>query len=488
MKTKLPILILVILIGAFGYSCKKKSSSSPAGGGGGGGGGSTITIQGTVVDENNNPVAGAAVVAGGISAVSSGSGTFTLNSVPVTSRCAVAVTASGFFDAYRGFEPVPGQTSYLNVMMISKGAPTNFSASAGSAVVDQGGSINISPNSLKDSAGNPFNGTVTAFVRFQSPSQANFGQVMQGGDFAGVNSGNQTGTLSSYGFVSVQLEDGAGKKLDIQNGSNAGFSMPIDPSQLATAPATVKLWTFDKATAMWKEEGTATKVGNMYVGQVGHFSEWNCDDWNTTATIKGKVVCNGTPSANVEVTIINGSNTLYVNTGSTGNFSIKIPSGFDVTVEFDGMNSTSVGPLTTGQIYDMGNVDICDTNSSSNFLNVGGVSYPIIEVDDTTMTEGYYLGAIDNNDSEINILFPSKPMFNSTYNVIPVVFPLAVGSGQAIIYLDDMTSGLEYYSSGGGQIVVTIAAGKVRATFSNIPMLEDGGSVTTTVSGDFTSP
>jgi hypothetical protein len=44
-----------------------------------------------------------------------------------------------------------------------------------------------------------------------------------------------------------------------------------------TAPDTIKLWYFDEEVGYWKEDGEAVKVGNKYIGEVTHFTWWNCD-------------------------------------------------------------------------------------------------------------------------------------------------------------------------------------------------------------------
>jgi len=65
--------------------------------------------------------------------------------------------------------------------------------------------------------------------------------------------------------------------LQIATGKKATLTLSIPSSLTATAPATIPLWYFDETKGLWKEEGSATKTGNTYVGDVSHFSYWNCD-------------------------------------------------------------------------------------------------------------------------------------------------------------------------------------------------------------------
>ena len=320
---------------------------------------STATVKGTVVNETNVPISGATVSSGGITTTTSATGEFTLINVPAGERSFVKVSSADTFDAYRGFPAVAGSTSYVSVMMIAKGAPTNFSSSSGVTLSHQGGTITIGANTVADASGNVYNGTVTAFVKFQTTSQANFARVMQGGDFAGVNSSSQTGVLISYGFYSIELKDTTGNELNIKTGSTANFTMPIAAAQVATASPNVKLWSFDKATAMWKEEGTATKTGSTYSGQVSHFSEWNCDDWFINATIKGKVLCYGNPEPNVEVRIFNANFTVYARTDSNGNYSMIVPANYGFTLTIGAMGPVTIAALSPNQIFDHGSTEHC---------------------------------------------------------------------------------------------------------------------------------
>jgi hypothetical protein len=75
-------------------------------------------------------------------------------------------------------------------------------------------------------------------------------------------------TLASFGMMAVELESASAEKLQIKSGSVATLTTPIPASAQANAPATIALWSVNEQTGIWKEEGTATKNGNVYVGDV----------------------------------------------------------------------------------------------------------------------------------------------------------------------------------------------------------------------------
>ncbi|MFM2265373.1 MAG: hypothetical protein RLZ77_793 [Bacteroidota bacterium] len=342
LKTYFGLIILFFSV----LACSSGGDSTATGG--------SISITGKIVNENNTPIAGVEVKSGTSTATTSAAGEFVLTNVTAQARIVVNATAAGYFTAYRAINMEGSNDQFLTIMMESKGTPINFSSSAGGNLTNLGGSVTLAPNSVMDENGNAYDGMVKAYLRFHTTDQANFSRIMQGGDFAGQNASGENGVLSSYGFFSIEMEDPSGNTLNVKTGTTASFSQPIATNQIASSPNSVKLWSFDNELGKWKEEGTATKSGNKYVGQVSHFSAWNCDDWATTATIKGKLECNGEPLANNQVILNNEANQLIANTDSAGNFIFIIPSGFPVEVIIQGDGPINIAPLTTDQVYNLG--------------------------------------------------------------------------------------------------------------------------------------
>jgi hypothetical protein len=55
------------------------------------------------------------------------------------------------------------------------------------------------------------------------------------------------------------------------------MQLKVPTSLVANAPTSIPLWYYDEAKEMWVEEGSATLQGDTYIGNVAHFSFWNCD-------------------------------------------------------------------------------------------------------------------------------------------------------------------------------------------------------------------
>ncbi|MFC0605841.1 hypothetical protein, partial [Winogradskyella pulchriflava] len=114
--------------------------------------------------------------------------------------------------------------------------------------------------------------------------------------------------LQTLGMLAVELKGSGGEDLNLAQGSTSEIKIPVDPNQINIAPATIPLWHFDEARGYWKEEGFATLQGNMYVGNVSHFSFWNCDVSAQTVNLCVDVFYEGGISlSNIGVEIISST-------------------------------------------------------------------------------------------------------------------------------------------------------------------------------------
>jgi len=101
--------------------------------------------------------------------------------------------------------------------------------------------------------------------------------------------------LYSYGFFSCELRGENDQKLNLAPGVKASVAFQITDNQQSKALPTMPLWHFDEQASIWKEEGTATKQGNTYMGEVSHFSSWNCDWQGPRCWVEGVLLlCEGT--------------------------------------------------------------------------------------------------------------------------------------------------------------------------------------------------
>jgi len=263
-----PILLAILLLAG---NCRKseisfESNNNPTLGG--------FSISGRVLDKNNVPVSRAEVKAGSVTARTDVDGYFMLDHAKVGF---VTVEKSGYFQGSRTFKAHDGAINYVNIRLIPKDNTGNFSGTGGGAVsLPNGGSINFQPNSVVDASNNAYTGSVTVSAFFIDPSEAGFITLMPG-DLRGTTTSGEEVGLRSFGMMAVELTGAGGQKLQLASGKPATINFAIPAALASKAPATIPLWYFDETKGLWKEEGSAAKQGDKYVGAVNHFSFWNVD-------------------------------------------------------------------------------------------------------------------------------------------------------------------------------------------------------------------
>lgn len=309
----------------------------------------TVSIFGSVRDGNGLALSGVTLKAGTSTITSDAYGLFILENVKVPKgRYYVSAEKSGYFDSGRGGLAKEGEHYSVNIVMLSRGTAANLNASTGGVVTTaNNSSLTFPTGAIVTAGGQAYTGNVKVYSQYLMPGTASFEDRIPGGDLVCQNANGELCQLESYGMIGVELEDNSGNPLNIATGKTVSVRFPIATSQLATAPASIPLLSFDTDKGVWIQEGTATKNGNFYEGEVGHFSWWNCDVLNNppVPTISGSVVdCNGLPVPGVTVTV-SGRRTIV--TDMQGQYSSWIPAGNHT---FQVLNSNNGGLLSSSQV------------------------------------------------------------------------------------------------------------------------------------------
>lgn len=353
-------LSIFILSFLFYYGCKDNSTNPPVENGGET---VTATISGTVLDESNAPVTGAQVESAGQTTTTNSDGTFLFSGIQVPkNRFVVNVSKSGYFKGSCAGVPTANGTSSVKIFLMQKGTAQVIDASAGGEAVLNGSKVVLSSNSVAASDGSVYNGSVNLSLGYLDPTSENFSNLVPGGDMQAQRTDNSQATLYSYGIIRVEMKGDGGQDLNLKSGSQSEITVEIPSSMSSNAPATIPLWHYDQSTGLWKEEGTATKQGDKYVGTVSHFSDWNCDVPEGTASVSGLVVdCNNQPVQGITVHI----GQVNVSTGADGRFERRVPANtaFQVQVLSNanfglGSDPVSVPALTEGSTHDVGTLNV----------------------------------------------------------------------------------------------------------------------------------
>jgi hypothetical protein len=83
--------------------------------------------------------------------------------------------------------------------------------------------------------------------------------------------------FEAFGAMRVDLADSTGRAVNLASGKTAEIRIPVAPRATAL-PSSVGLFSFDPASGIWKQEGSAflggTEPNQYYHGEVSHFSWW----------------------------------------------------------------------------------------------------------------------------------------------------------------------------------------------------------------------
>ncbi len=394
----LPLLIL------FTISCNKdENKDTPAASGT-----YSISIAGQIKGENGLPLVNASVQVGSKTALTDNNGIFLIEKVSVPKgRAVVKANKAGYWDRTVGFIPNTGSIQYCNIVMPQKINSPAIQSATGGTITSSGATLTFPPNAFVTATGSTYSGMVTVTAKHLPVNDPNFGTLIPGGDLMAESTSGDIVKLESYGMIGVEISDNLGNSLQLAPGKLATIQLPIDAGQLAGAAATIPLWYFDESKNMWVEEGFATKQGNKYIGEVAHFSWWNCDEPFPPATIQGYVYdCNGLPLANVTI-YHNNNGSVYTN--QNGFYSGQINSTLSSTVfaRFGTITSgiVSIPALTAGQIYNVPDFTFsCDSMSKLKMQFVDCNNMPVNPMVYISNGAGYsYIQPINGS---INTLVP----------------------------------------------------------------------------------
>ncbi|MEO8404240.1 MAG: hypothetical protein ABI480_06585 [Chitinophagaceae bacterium] len=300
-------LITVILVSISAFHCQREVSNGGLMPGLNGNTSTpiTATLQGNVFNEIDQPAAGVNIKVGNKTAITDAQGYFRIEKATLDKNAStVQAEKNGYFKTYRTFSATSGVNQVV-IKLIRKSIAGTVNAGAGGDVtLSNGAKIALPANGIVKAAGGTYTGTVNVYAAYIDPTATDVLKTVPG-SFLANDKDNKRVMLSSYGMLAVELESASGEKLQIASGNTATLISPIPTDLLAKAPSTIKLWYVDEQTGIWKEEGEATKTGNNYVGQVKHFTYWNCDVAgaviNLTTTIKTQ---NGLPMAYASIAIL----------------------------------------------------------------------------------------------------------------------------------------------------------------------------------------
>lgn len=232
------------------------------------------TVKGIVKDEDGNTIARALITLGDHEVEANNEGVFSITGLANERNGFLHIKKQGYFDAFPAFTASKEGFARVDVTMISNEYTRLVSgANGGTLELQDGAQVTFPPNSF-DLNGNPYLGDVTVRTAYLDPTRDGFFERMPG-DLYAINREGQERVLQSFGMLNVEISDGAGQELSLSKEATLKMIVPSDLQN--DAPSTIPLWHFDEEKGHWVEEGEAVLNGNTYIGNVAHFTWWNCD-------------------------------------------------------------------------------------------------------------------------------------------------------------------------------------------------------------------
>lgn len=388
------------------------------------------SVTGKVVDENEVAVVGATVTSGNHSTVTDSRGLFRFDNISLDKYASVVtVNYNGYFKGIRTFAAREASSNFVKIKLTPKTlAGTVSSASGGAVTLPDNSIVTLQANSVVvKSTGQAYTGTINVYAANINPTLDDISQTVPG-SFQAIDANNYRVLLKSYGMLAVQLEGQSGELLQIATTKTAKLRFTIPASLQSAAPASIPLWSLNETDGLWKQEGSATKTGNYYEGDVAHFSFWNCDAGNNTVYLEMTIVDAANnhplPYSLVKLTLISNGSYSYGFTDSTGQVDGLVFSNENMLMEVlsncgQTVYSQNIGPFT--QNTNLGTVAV--TVAAPFSLNVSGNA---VDCSNNPVTDGnayiYWEGQvvvapISNGSFAANIIRCS----NSTANVDVIV-------------------------------------------------------------------
>lgn len=327
-----------------------------------------IALSGIVRDASGTPIEGVSIVSGSSAATTNTDGFFEFDQIQVVSvqndRSVVRFSKAGYFDVVRSMDADDdaAEGASWEVVMCKKEnndftSIKTYSSSSDQTLQAGEMKIDMPQDGYKvDGTGAGYTGKVKSEMVYLDPNNERFSEMMPGGDLAAVRSDNSSAQLVSYGMTDLNMYAENGDKLQLKDGSKAKLTFPIPAGMGENPPASIPLWSFNEKTGLWEEEGSATLQGNVYVGEVAHFSWVNLDYPERQGTVYGYVKDDtGKILPGIRLNI--GQLLTSTVTKSDGYYSHEVPANtdFSITVKdlyYGGINqnvSVKVSALSPGE-------------------------------------------------------------------------------------------------------------------------------------------
>ncbi len=355
------------------------------------------SFEGYVVNEEGIPLEGVSIELANQTTYSDQNGYFKLTAITKQYGAYIKAKKEGYFDGLGNVSPSQDGKAFVEFMLLEKANVFELSSQEGGKIQLDKNSVDFKPNSFVDGDNNPYNGKVYIELGYIDPSQENLSKIMPGDLLANREDETQV-VLKSYGMMHVELRDETGGVLQLSEA--ATLSIDVPSSFEVYAPEILPLWFYDEENGIWQEEGTANFDGDMYTGEVHHFTLWNADDPFDLVKIAGRIsAVQDLYNERIRITWLDINFSLTTNTDNQGNFSGLVPANESLFLEVLDVCNQVVGSYELGALSeDVTDLDISITNQTLDQVSIIG---KLKDCDLGPVTDGYALIQFSNGGLKI---------------------------------------------------------------------------------------
>lgn len=314
----------------------------------------TANFYGHLTNDHGEAVPDAAVRIGNKQTTTDQEGLWSIeNASVIEDQAFIQFDAADHHKGSRTLLVTDGNRFEVDVQMLKfTGAITIDATTGGTGIVaGTDASVTFPGGAFAKTDGTAYTGNVRVEAAYLDPNDLSIGDQMPG-DLRATTAAGESRLLITYGMITVELFDDAGNELQLAEGQTATISLPVNGEAANTAPASIPLWYFDDATAQWIEEGQATLQDGSYIGEVSHFTFWNCDIPTEYMRLCGTVVFEGkdsTVAANLRLSIVSQNwGTAYGYTDENGQFCGIVPANETLNFIVSGVCGVPVYSVTIG--------------------------------------------------------------------------------------------------------------------------------------------
>ncbi|MBX2874692.1 MAG: hypothetical protein KTR30_21395 [Saprospiraceae bacterium] len=351
------------------------------------------TIRGLVLDRQGFPLENATVHWGSQQTETNEDGIFTIDDLVNGEEAVLKVSKDGYFDAFQTILPISETILKTKIQLTQRLVIATFDAGQGGQLqLPNGSGVSFAANAFTDDQGNAYNGQVNVYATYIDPTDPDLEEIMPG-NLQALTTEGESRTLQSFGMINVELEGESGESLQIS--SPAQLTMPVPMALLSQAPQSLPLWHFDENSGLWMEEGSADLVGNNYLGNVTHFTFWNCDVPYDLVELSGtfradKFEVAGLVRVRADALNRQGS----MNLSSDGSFRGKVIKGTSLILELIDPNCDDViYTADLGSLSDDLDLGIINLELNDEWVTLTG---NLVNCDNNAITDGIAVIRIDN--------------------------------------------------------------------------------------------